>query len=157
MRGLIYDLITGMAIIASLYIITDVMRANQNFIASSAEAETKVEQLYVESDETLIASEASTYTISDVYALFRTFVTTDDKLMQGIELKLSFKQVGAGWGSLDWSINDATPPNYILETDKILKARVNLATNNETLAKLEYTVTKTKSGERIRYSIVQKS
>lgn len=155
MKGLIYDLITGMAIIASLYVITNVMKANQNFIAASAVADTKVEQLYMEPDSNLIASEANSYTIADVYAIFRNFVTTDSKIMEGIEIEIKFASKDGGWGYSTMSLNDITDPSAVESVDVAIRTRVNAANGNSTYAGYTFSVFKETAGSRIKYKIVQ--
>lgn len=84
MRGLIYDFITGLAIIIGLFVVTYVMKANQRFIMAQADDQTHEEQVYYEE----IGSRAdSIYTVADVYGTFHQLlkngsVTTDDTRWQ---------------------------------------------------------------------------
>lgn len=71
MRGLIYDVVTGMAIIAGLFIVTMVMRANQNFIMGQSETKTEDEQAYLAE---IADREETYYRVTDVYGTFHTLL-----------------------------------------------------------------------------------
>ena len=89
MKSVIFDFVTGAAIIMGLVIITRVMKANQFFIESSAQSETDVEQLYVGTydDEGVILQE-STYTVADVFGTLTTMTKQNGALMDKYEIKI---------------------------------------------------------------------
>lgn len=110
MRGLIYDFVTGMAIIIGLFVITYVMRANQNFIMESANDETNDEQvLYEEID----SREETYYRISDVYGTFHTLLkngnNTPDQTRWSVYDYTSIYVQGIGWVADDANIDN---PSY---------------------------------------------
>ena len=89
MKSVIFDFVTGAAIIMGLVIITRVMKANQFFIESSAQTETDFEQLYVGTyeDEGVVLKE-NTYTVADVYGTLTTLTKLDGTLMDKYEIKV---------------------------------------------------------------------
>ena len=71
MKSLIYDVITGAAIIMALFVVTKVMRANQKFIVTQSGAKTDNEQVYLDSES---EAKENTYTAADVYGTFHTIL-----------------------------------------------------------------------------------
>lgn len=87
MRSVLYDLITGIAIIMGLYVVTNVMKANQSFIFTQSQAETDAEQVYISDD---MATKANSYTAIDMYGTIHTLLrngnnTTDVSRMSVID------------------------------------------------------------------------
>lgn len=86
MKSVIFDFITGAAIIMGLVIVAKVMKANQFFIESSAQTETDVEQLYVGTyDEDADGLKDNTYTVADVYGTLTTLTRSNGALMEKYE------------------------------------------------------------------------
>lgn len=89
MKSVIFDFVTGAAIIMGLVIVTRVMKANQFFIESSSQSETEVEQLYIGTyDDEGVELKENTYTVADVYGTLTTLTRSNGALMDKYEFKL---------------------------------------------------------------------
>ncbi|MCQ2748439.1 MAG: hypothetical protein MJ246_00030 [Clostridia bacterium] len=87
MKSVIFDFITGAAIIMGLVIVMRVMKANQFFIESSSQSETEVEQLYIGTyDDAGVELKENTYTVADVYGTLTTLTKSNGALMDKYEI-----------------------------------------------------------------------
>ncbi|MCQ2979285.1 MAG: hypothetical protein MJ245_05775 [Clostridia bacterium] len=148
MRGLIYDVITGCAIIIGLFVITQVMRANQNFIMNSATTKSDEERLIeVEvSDRT-----KEKYNVLDAYGTFHTLLKDGNITDDQDRWRVYDYTIIDYWGSSHYLVDDTyTNQNAIIkniETD--LLNFVNTQPNRE------FVITRENGGMRDEHKVIK--
>lgn len=128
MKSIIYDIISGAAIIMALFVITDVMRANQNFIIGQTKAETDEEQVYLDENA---PDKDNTFTAADVYGAYHTLLlngnsTEDSSRWKVYEYTIIKVQIGSNFYTLDY--RTATNAD-IVNLDNVLTNLVNTNPN----------------------------